>query len=180
MTLTDTLLEDELWEVLQEAAGSVQVVKLPMKSGAMRPSTDYVSMQMLDMIPEGREELLWSDGDTKFAIKQHYSVRFSFKGFGRVSKMHLAQTLLKLIRDPYYVDKLTGKDLAPLGSPEIIDMTELLSTGFESRCHSRVTFLVPVCILSDISCIEHVEIEGQWLNIDNTVIRNATINVDKP
>lgn len=179
MTLTDMTLEDEMWEVLQEAAGEIQVVKVPMKSGAMRPSTDYISMQMLDMVPEGTEETLWSDGDTKFAIKQHYSVRFSFKGFGRVSKMHLAQTLLKLRRDPHYSQKLIAKGIAPLGNPEVIDITELLSTGFESRCHSRVTFLVPICILSDISCIEHVDLEGQWLNIDDTVIRNVTINIDK-
>ena len=180
MTSTDTTLEDEMWEVLQEAAGQVQVVKVPMNKGAMRPSTDYISMQLLDMHPEGREETLWSDGDSKFAIKQYYSVRFSFKGFGRVSKMHLAQTLLKLTRDPYYSEKLIGKDIAPLSSPDVIDATELLTTEFESRCHSRVMFLVPICILSDISCIEHIEIEGQWLNIDNTVIRNATISVDKP
>ena len=179
MTLTDTTLEDEMWEVLQEAAGEIQVVKIPMKSGAMRPSTDYISMQLLDMNPEGREETLWSDSDGKFAIKQHYSVRFSFKGFGRVSKVHLAQTLLKLTRDPYYTEKLVGKGIAPSSSPDVIDATALLNTEFESRCHSRVMFLVPICILSDISCIEHIDLEGQWLNIDDTVIRNVTINIDK-
>lgn len=180
MTSTDTLLEDDLWEYLQEAAGEIQVVKLPMLGGAVRPPKDYISMQMLDMIPEGREELLWSDGDTKFAIKQYYSIRFSFKGFGRVSKFHLAQTILKLIRDPYYSERLAAKSISPLGNPEVIDFTGLLTTEFESRCHSRVTFLVPVTILSDISCIEHIEIGASWVNIDDSIIRSATITVDKP
>lgn len=177
--LTDTTLEDSLWEVLQEAAGNIQVVKLPMSNGAIRPSEDYISIQMLDMIPEGNEEQLWSDGDSKFAIKQHYTVRFSIKEFGRNSKIHLTQTLLKLIKDPYYNSKLISKGIFPMGSPDIIDMTGLLSTEFESRCQARVNFSVPICILSDISCIEQVDLEGQWLNIDDTVIRNAQISVDK-
>lgn len=178
MTLTDTALEYSLFDLVQEAAGTTQVLIIPI-DGGLRHDENYMTLQLLDMDPEGLAETLWSDGDGQFAIKQYYSVRFSLKSFGTESKSRLATVLTKLFRDPYYTEQLASKCLGPLGNPEIIDDTELLTTKFESRSMARVTFLTPVVVLSSISCIEHITVGGSWYDVDGTLISSSDIQVDK-
>lgn len=181
MILTDTLLEDDLWDFVQEAAGDTQVIRIPMRKGGVRPSEDHIAMQLLDSIPEGREEIIYQDDEGKFAIKQYYSIRFSFKGFGRTSKLHLSNVLLRIYRDPDFVSRMCNKNISALGNPSIIDITELLSTEFESRCQARPSFLVPVILLSDISCIEHINfVETSYLSIGGEIVHSSQIQVDKP
>lgn len=178
MTFTDTTLEYDIYDFIQEAAGEDQVIILPMADG-LRNDTDYVTMQLLDIIPEGNAETLWDDGEDKFAIKQFYSARFSFKTFGKDAKSRLSNIILKVFRDPYYVDRLTSKCLGPMGNPAIIDDTELLTTEFENRAMTRASFLFPAVVLSDVSCIEHITIGAEWVACDGTLIRASDIQVDK-
>lgn len=178
MTLTDTALEYDVFDLVQEAAGTSQVLLIPIDEG-LRNDEDYMTLQLLDLDPEGLAETIWSDGDGQFAIRQFYSARFSLKSFGSESKSRLANVLVKLFRDPYYTDKMAAKYLGPLGNPEIIDDTALLTTKFESRSMARISFLIPVIVLSSISCIEHITVEANWYNVDDTLISSSDIQVDK-
>lgn len=176
----DTTLEDEMWEIVQEAAGQLPVIVVPLDDQAVRPSQDYLSIQLLDTIPQGREEIIYDDGEGSFAIRQFYSARFSFKTFGRQSKSDLTKVLLSLYRDPYYLGLFCEKKIAPLGNPSVTDGTELLTTEFESRGASRPEFLVPVVVMSNISCIEHIDVEANWVSLEGKLIQQTQIRVDKP
>ncbi len=139
------------------------------RPNVLRPELPYFSLLLITPIQKrGSRDSMMHQNDSKWTIGGQRAFTLAVRSYAKAKNKNFfePQDLLAKLQDSVEDDTrredLTKAGLAVSFSSDILDITELLETGFEPRAQLDIGFLIASNRDAELGAIEMVKIEGTF------------------
>ena len=147
---------------------------------APRPTKPYLTLKITGpnrvMIIDPRRYNAAAD-KFRFETQRRYNV--SFQSYG-VEHTDVLDEIILGTQDPDFKEILKNCDIGVEIRGNVIDITGLVSTGWEKRGSLDISFLASKIKLTEIEPVESAEISGEIIKEDETKINVNKFTVSEP
>ena len=173
MVIDFETVEKALWTWVSGESGLETIWDEP---NAPRPKTPYALLGLVSPpVKYGSKDDLRSAGGDDFEITGQRSVAYSVKVLGRDAVSYVTDLQMSLEK-PSVQEALRAAGLAVWEEGDVLDISELLETGFEERANMDVVFGISATTEEAVGELKNVEVQGE-ITLEDGTTRDVDIDV---
>lgn len=175
-------LEDSLHTILEpvvKTTDSEAILVIEPNDGLV-PNTSFASMKLKGMQKSGYTEIGIVESNGEVPVRANYTISFTFSAFGKNSKNILADLSFAITENLLIEEALSAINLFQYNQPDYTDTPIFRDTYWEENEQITISFHYAHEELVNVGVIEQVTIDGDYLNLDDTLKLHTTQTITLP
>jgi len=176
-------IQKTIWTWAYEQAGLSGDKVIWESANAPRPARPYVSLNFSTIARFGDIDVTDTDnlGIRQILANNYWTLVINSFGTNDASKIDaqdMLETLKLSLKKDSVVLYLNDNFISVVNSLNITNISQIMGSGYEQRSAMDIILYIVTAIDDDVGLIEHIAMEGKFLNFDGSTEKEVDININ--